>query len=344
MRRFPRAVVPIIVALFSCSISAAHAADSAETAGIERVLFVGTLDADCFGDTVMGWRTPGGSGGYLPSRIIWGQPRRDRFGRLDTACSVRTPFARRRRETRFVYPGLDLSRTDDLTGKLAGWRVRGGSVAFQRLNGDTLPDIILHLRGVVIERGDGRALIERDSLRSLALFAQRGLDSLPLIAVTGIGRFQSTPFFAMDLSVGEELKDPARRDLSGRTSFILEPVDLVLDEADTTGGMPAPPTAGLDGAATPPRAALRVHPNPAGDAVTIEASGLADGIYHLRLVAADGTEHLRRELHAQSRGGHMGGTLHATLDVKSLPSGYYVLRIEDNAGAPVATDHVIITQ
>lgn len=290
-----------------------------ENTGTQRevVLGIAYLNFDCYADTIQGFRT---QSGYLPKRILWGIPQPDENGRLDSACLGRTPLSQRVSQTTISYAG-----SGDATG----------SMTSQQINADTLGDLVLHIHSRVTEYG-----IERDSLRSVVIFGQHGLDSLPEIRIGEISRFQMEPFFAMDLVKGSELINPAERDLSGRTSYELEPVDITLEDPDS---MPPPmlsPLAGADypGAVTG-SARVQIYPNPARSAIMIDASGLRAGAYRIMLLSVNGMLELREEGRIEQ-----GENLARTLDVRRVASGYYVVRIERAEGEAIATYPVIITR
>lgn len=284
--------------------------------GMEKLLFVGALNFDCYPDSVHGVASSSHRG-YLPTRIVWGRPEKDSHDEQDSACLRDTPREKRRHQTVITYPG---------------WNIRGGGVAFQNLNADSLTDIVIHIRGK-IKRKDDKPL---DTLRSLALFGQQGLDSLPVIALGSIGRFQATPFFAMDLVIGSEMNKPGRRDLTGRTSYVLEPVllDIGDRERDSSQGMPAGP---LSGVHTEDGAMIRVFPNPAGDVLTVEARGLKPGNYKVHVISVNGETAMQHTLKDP-----YNSDMHALLDVSRLASGHYVVRVENDSSRVIGIWPVVI--
>ena len=316
---FRRHLAPLLLlgAAFICGSHNAHAQPGNTTVQREVVLGIAHLNFDCYADTISGFKTPSG---YLPKRILWGGPRLDEQGRLDSACLGRTPAEERVSQTTISYPG-----SEQVTG----------SMTFQQINADTLGDLVLHIHSTVVEQG-----AERDSLRSVVIFGQHGLDALAEIQVGEISRFQMEPFFAMDLVKGSELINPAERDLSGRTSYELEPVDVRLDDPDST---PPPGLAPLAGAEYPGAVAgtarVQIYPNPARSAIMIDAAGLQGGTYRIALLSVNGTVELREEARVEP-----GERLARTLDVRRIASGYYVVRIETGEGEAVATYPIIITR
>lgn len=284
------------------------------------VLNVTHLDFDCYQDSILGRKTP--QGGFMLTRILWGVPDSAQGsmhgGKLDS-CASHTPLVKRQRETIITYPA---------------WDIRTASVSFQRLNNDSFADIIIHVRGT--NKGDyGK---EQAVRRSLGIFAQRGLDSLAVISLENIARFQAVPFFAMDLNIGSEMTKPGRRDLSSSTSYILEPVVLNLDtvSAQPMPALAMPALAGVENDQHTNH--IRIYPNPTAQAIRIEAAGLAAGIYHVTVVGANGIEQMHREMAITST------QASATLDVAQVPSGYYVIRINNSNGRTVNLHPIIITR
>lgn len=282
----------------------------------EQLLFFGELNFDCYPDSVFGNRAADGSG-FLPRRILWGRSTRDSLTDRDTACLRRTAIRKQLRETLITYDG---------------WDIRGGSVAFQRLNNDSLSDIVIHLRGVIKKKDKE----DEQVLRSIALFGQHSLDSLPVLALGSIERFQTYPFFAMDLAKGSELNKPGRRDLSGRTSYVLEPVllDLGNHKQDSALGMPGGPVAGMERQYV---TAIKIYPNPAGDALSVQAAGLHAGSYAVKVIGVNGEIELTRAMRVED-----SGELRGILDVSQLASGHYAVRIENDGGGVVGIWPVVI--
>lgn len=321
MRQRNRALLPMII-LFFLTWSTAWSQSSPLEEGRERIIFIGALNFDCYPDTVQGLKT---EGGYLPKRVVWGAAMPVKAGVSDTACRSITPAHQRVQQTVFVYPG---------------GAVLHGAVAFQHVNPDTLIDIVIHVRQEM--KGQGKEK-EQDSLRSIVLFGQHSLNTVSVIHVGEIRRFQADPFFAMELVKGSELTRPGKRDFSGATSYELEPISIDVDDRDTTIIPTISPIAGLDyrggslGAAS-----VQIYPNPAGNTIMIEAAGLAAGTHVIELISVNGAVEVREEIGISQR-----GNLSRALDVQRVAAGYYVVRItkgkeSSDAGSIIATYPIII--
>ncbi|HVZ39820.1 MAG TPA: hypothetical protein VHI13_11130 [Candidatus Kapabacteria bacterium] len=211
------------------------------------VLYTGNLNFDCEPDTV--WGTRDRAFHLLPRVIVWGRSAA-REGAADTAdpCLDPIPDSLKRSFTRITYPDWD-----GLTG----------SAAFTRFNGDTLADIFLTLMG---RTGTGDQA--HDTTRMVLLFGQHGLDTLPTLDIASVGVFQYTPFVAMQMRPEIEVVDPAARDLSGRTSWELMPVDLVIQVPDSSR------TVKRGGGSVP---MVHVVPNPASTVADLAATRLETG-------------------------------------------------------------------
>lgn len=324
-------LLPCMMALACAAYGTAWSGSPpSSTDGIERIaeehtLFIGAFNTDCYQDSILGRRIP--QGGFILTRIRWGASHSAQgpmHGDGPDSCASRTPLAKRQRETIITYPA---------------WDIRTASVSFQRLNNDSFADIIIHVRATT-KGDDGK---EQKVRRSLGIFAQRGLDSLAVISLEDIARFQAVPFFAMDLTIGSEMTKPGRRDLSSRTSYMLEPIVLDLD---TISAQPMPaltmPTLAMPASAGAENGQhthhIRIYPNPTAQAIRIEAAGLAAGTYHVTVVGVNGIEQMRRDVTIA------GNEASATLDVAQVPSGYYAIRIDTGDGRTVGLYPIIITR
>lgn len=314
MRQHPCWFLPVlIIAILLARTPAWSTQDSTRTTSIERTLFIGHLDFNCFPDTVKGSRSgERGEGGYLPRRILWGGPRP---GHTDSNCSGSISQSKQLKETIIQYPD---------------WTVHDGSVSFPRINPDSLADMVLHLQAS-IQQQDGKIV---DTLRSICIFGQHAFDSVSVIHLGEIGRFQASPYFAMELVRGSEMTRPATRDLSGSISYILEPITLVVNRREISPS-PAAPLAGVH----TEQGTVQVYPNPTGNTIRLEASGLPAGEYHIQVVSVNGQVVLREPVVIEH-----GNSLQRTLDVQQIPNGYHVVRIENSDGKNFGLYPIIITR
>ncbi len=317
----------IVAALAACCATSALAQENGREG--MRLLYVGAVNVDCFADTV--WGTMDANLNTLPKLIVWGHAdaaaeeaaKRDQRKRdsLD-ACSSAVPRGKRRTQTKINYPG---------------WDGMTGIVSFVNLNGDGYTDLFLTLSGSV---GDGRS--RRDTVRRLVIFGGHGLDSLATLNIGDAPRLQRVPFNAMDLTVGEEIARPARRDLSGRTSYEILPIDFANADPDTNGmpgvsdGRSPALSSRADRGDLGPARDLWAAPNPARDVADVRAVRLEEGTYQVEVVAANGETVLRRDAAVPA-----SGALAGTFDVSGLPVGYYTVRLA-RAGHAVGTYPLVV--
>jgi hypothetical protein len=245
----------------------------------ESILFVGHLNFDSIPDSVYGW--PDVQHHYLPHSLHWGRV---------ASPGDSQPIA----VTTITYPD---------------WQDFTGTVAFQRMNADSVTDIIFYLWG---KTGDP----VHDTIRPILLFGQSSIGSLSTIDLSSVSSFQLTPFVAMEMRTGSELVHPALRDLSGKPSYMLAPVDVVVAPGDI---QPKPMVVGESHG----ELHARLYPNPASAAARLEIASLPAGEYSVDIVGLDGAVLARRSVSVPASGDLLG-----LLDVRSLPAGYYTVRVD----------------
>lgn len=261
------------------------------------ILCITTINYDCYPDTV--WGTKEGDFNapvYLPRLIYWG--RADGNGKNDarletTRCKGHIPEKKRLRHTTILYPA---------------WKNLTGSIGVQNFNPeDTLRDLLVSLRGTLHEGGNDRSVT-----RILVIFGQHGLDTIATIDLATLPTFQSDPFTAVELRKGTEIINEKRRQSSRGKSYELLPVGFVIDEEqeDTTRNAPGH------------LSHVKVYPNPAGVAANVEGVSIPPGEYGVEIVAVNGETIMRQDVTVRASGSLLG-----TLDVRDIPSGYYVIRL-----------------
>jgi hypothetical protein len=304
----------VIVLLLSLHATTFAAVDSSEIPHPpESILFVGNLNFDCYQDTVAGWVDT--KFRYLPRSIRWGRPHvryhyDPQTRQIDTlppdsSCFGEIPPSRRVAVTAIRYPE---------------WSGLSGSVAFQRMNADSLDDMILYLWGAA---GDPERA--HDSTRALLIFGQECLDTLEMLDIAALEGFQVSPFIAMEMRKGSELAEPAIRDLSGVTSYLLAPVPLDLARLHGEG---SPASAGEPRSMSVSSSPLhvRIYPNPATVAAQLAAESIPAGGYEVDIVSVNGLVVQRQSVSVT-----VSGRLFETLDLRSMASGYYIVRLHDRA-------------
>lgn len=280
------------------------------------VLFTGHLNADCIADTVRGRAY--GLHTYLPEVIVWGKPSpqtpcADTVQGGHTVGSVGVPL------TPLVYPA---------------WEQLRGSVSFQRYNrNDSLDDMILYVWGQYSTPSG----VVRDTARAVVLFGQRDLDLQHLILLDSIALgWQAIPFCAMDLYVQRDLVEPLERDVSGEVSYELLSTVRSVPVGDSQP--PPHPLRNVQEERSSAAATVRMYPNPAEFWSRVQASPLAPGEYILSVLAVNGEVYHRQVIQIGE-----GKELERELDVSSLPSGHYMVRIY-SSGAYVGAYPLVIVR
>jgi len=279
------------------------------------ILRVAHLNFDCYADTIIGRRDRFRT--YLPVQIRWGRDpgidsalrRGDEF--VD-ACHDGVRWSRKVAATLIVWPT---------------WEQRRVSFALQRVNRDSLPDLIIYLRGKVTR---GRETV--DTLRPIIIFGQHGLDTVSTIDLGRIGRFQTGPFIAMEFRPAQDLRDPGRRDLAGGLSYRFPTLDVTVGRPDTTDDRRGQSTAST------PTGTVRIFPNPSAISTQVELATLPEGRYRVEIVAVTGRIELRTEISIET-----GQSVLQRLDVGRLPNGYYALRVLGPHG-PIGVYPITITR
>lgn len=276
------------------------------------ILFIGHLNPDCYADTVRG-TMHGNELTYLPDVIVWGQPDSSATpcpADSSTKSKGKNNGTPKHAQTKIIYPE---------------YYNMGGSVSFMRFNpNDTLTDIVLFLWGKTKAE-----VTESDTGRAIVIFGQKDLDKHAVLVIHQMARgFQSKPFFAQDLQVGEDLHSPKERDLTGIKSYRLRRPATVV--GDTASEPPQPIITGVADSI-----ALRVYPNPSLYTATIEAE-VAAGVYTAQVVGVDGRVQREQEVRLEQR-----GLLWHNVDVATLPNGYYAVQLRRD-GRVVGTYPFII--
>lgn len=291
--------IPVLAMLLSSDKAFAQNGSDPLLTGRRAVLRIVHLNFDCHKDTIHGRLDR--QSNWLPTEIRWGRdPAADSVSRRDDdvvdQCHDGIPPARRVASTSIVWPT---------------WERRTASFAVQRVNSDSLPDLVIYLRGRVAV---GREIM--DSVRPLVIFGQHGLDTVPTIELERIGSFQTDPFIAMELDRSQDLRSRGQRDLTGRSSYRFPKLEVAVGRPDTSGETRGQPVAAVL------QGVVRVYPNPSANATQVELSSLAEGRYLVEVVAVNGRVELRAEIMVAS-----GESILHRLDVSRLAAGYYIIRV-----------------
>lgn len=304
------ALFAVLLAL-PCTVAMSATPPTFEDPEGARILHIGHLNFDCIEDTVLGTPIdPSMSSASRPYAIAWGQ-------RNGSKCPG---------DSGVTHHGIgnEIVRVARTRIQYPIWKDLSCNVSFQEVNGDSLPDIIFFLRGGVFV-GDK----VQDSSRVIVLFGQKWLDTVGVVNLGNVLPFQQERFFALDLHYGRDIVEPEVRDISGIRSHRLLPVALNVfpDSVGPRSAQEAGPT--LE---------VRVHPNPAIESAQIEARHVPPGSYIVEIVAVNGEVQWKREVIVSA-----SGELLRTLDLHSLASGAYLVRLQQQDRIH-ATHPIIITR
>lgn len=285
-----RSSILLSLLLFAIVVVPCRAGGTPDDAPTRRViLHIGHFNSDCYPDTVLG-RQVGVQ--FLPVRLLWGQY----DSASSNSCSGTGSRSDRRRsldETTFEYPD---------------WSNLSGAVSFQRLNMDTLDDMMITLWGTY-----GAGTAARDTGTMFVIFGQKKLARTSTITLGNLQSSRATPVRAKRLELESDLTDGRVRDLSGVRSYILHKSDF--DQDDTT-------SQGLEALSSVADAWVRVYPNPAVYSTVLEARRVPAGEYRVVVAGASGQSEIERSVLVDQ-----SGELFRSLDLAALPSGYYVVQI-----------------
>lgn len=298
---------PVVVGvLLVWLLAVAPAFSRPDTTG-EELLYVGRIDPDCHPDSV--WGHSDRDGHVLVSRIVWAG--------YDTAHIAPCPPG----------PPVHYPKYHETTFEYPAWPRFSATVAIQPVNlGDSLADLVFYLRGGIPDSTN-----PYDSTRVLLLYGGVAIDTVPTINLASLPSFQIAPFVAIELHTGAHLVEPAHRDLSEQLSYVLSAIE------PPPG---APPAVGQPGGEQSAGVAwsVRVYPNPAHGSTQIEGRPVPEGTYRAEVIAVDGRTVIEQEITVGT-----AGDLFGTLDLKSLPSALYIIRIY-NADHLVGTFPIVTSR
>lgn len=301
-----KAAIPLVLLLLFVGALCASAQPA-------PILFTGHLNWDCYQDTVYGKRV--GQRAWLPDKIIWGKTdiHHAQPCDSDTTYGGHPPGAPRFSVTDFVYPT---------------WQ-EGGSVSFEQYNtNDSLTDMLLFLWGTA-----STSSTVQDTGRALVLYGQLALDTVKTIYVGNIdSAMQTTPFFASDLDIDEELVNPAVRDMGNIRSYELLRQNFPVHSS----GPPHLPI--TPGETLAEQASVTVYPNPAELWAHLQSEPLDAGEYTITVMAVNGREYHRQSVHLLAT-----QQVERELDLSGLPSGYYMVRLHRD-GRMISSYPIVIVR
>ena len=264
------------------------------------IFYIGHLNTDCLVDTLVGF-------GYyyndviLPRCILWGKADSLTMGCVDTSLGG---------------PPFDQYKVDTTYLQYPDWEDLEGTISLLYLNNDTVDDMLFILWG----RADTGVLMH-DTALFLGVFGQRGLDTFDILDVSLIDSQQQFPFFALPMIPDSNYSNPLVREITGRISYIIEPLDLVVDSSGS--GNPKP----LPGEWVHREHEVTLYPNPASEGLIIETKGVPAGQYIAAIYSSQGTEVARYNLVLRSEEKES-----QEIDTRALPSGTYILSLWGDSG------------
>lgn len=187
---------------------------------------------------------------------------------------------------------------------------------FERINPDTLLDLIIIYRGVIPDSVNG----DRDTACAIVIFGKRGLDTIHTITIADIDTFQIEPFVAMHMRKDHELKDPLIWDFSYLPIYIVNEIDL---DVNDTSHIPPPITP--TGAISETGPGVRLYPNPAIYYTNMEINGIKPGEYLVQIFNIGANVIHEQELIVETQ-----GDLIKRIDLAGLSTGSYIFRLSKN--------------
>lgn len=267
------------------------------------VIYIGKLNFDTYPDTVIGKRWQQFM--YMPTVIRWGIKNDTLPPEIDSAHYV--PDSLKVFESEIKYPV---------------WKDIRGNITFDNINKDSVQDLLFAISGISYDTVNPVSY-----KRIIAVFGQDYLDTMHVIDISTIDSFQIHPFIALNLQPGNQLISPDRRDVSKGTSYILPRINLPVRDTTSTdsttinnGG-----SGELISGVEENNYRLRVYPNPAAYFITIEALKLLEGIYFVEITNSAGHLVNKQKVEVQSN-----GELLQKLDLRSIATGYYMIKLHTN--------------
>ena len=265
------------------------------------VFFVGHLNTDPLKDTLVGLSYYNDVS--LPKYILWGKTDSVSGGSTDTATGE---------------PNFDTLKVDTTELLYPPWNNLEGTVSLLNLNSDTLTDLMFVIRGI-----SDTGLLAQDTACFLGIFGQRGLDTFDVLDLEIVDSLQSMPFFSLLMLPDTNYTDPLVREVTGRISYIIEPIDLDVHRSDPAGE-PAKPVAGE----LPYREhSVAFYPNPASRSINIETIGLPPGEYRIEIYSSSGDIVLSRPFPLDKP-----GETRREIQLRELASGAYLMRLSGSQG------------
>jgi hypothetical protein len=193
------------------------------------------------------------------------------------------------------------------------WLYISGACSIDDFNNDTMTDILLVIWGKL----QVDSLNLKDTSTSITIFGRRGLDTINNINITSLDSFQTSPVSSIKMRIGKEFTESRIRDLSYRPSYVLEDIHV----QDTSSNPPRIPAEQENDDIQ----CIKVYPNPAQNLVNIEITKQKPGLYEIKFFSVEGFQ-----LYDYCRKVTTNKDLRETINIESLSSGLYFVRIDRN--------------
>lgn len=266
------------------------------------ILQIGHLNDDSVQDTIIG--TARSDMKFLPRLIVWG---------IDTTNNG-IPESLKYYQSEISYQYVD-------------WDKFHGRVNLLNMNQDTLLDIVLVLSGQICDTLENCI----DTVVSIVLFGQRGLDTVSLFNIAEIDTYQIQPYVAMNMRMEHEFTEAKIRDISGVVSYEVNNIDI---DVNKPSGDP-PPIIPTD--VTDIKPEVRIYPNPAIYYTNLELNQTPPGTYIVQIITLAGKLEQEQKIDIKVYGG-----LIRQIDLSKVPSGLYILKLADVAGKFKGTYQIIV--
>lgn len=210
-------------------------------------MFIGHIVTPNSIDTVIG--CAGKDRVFYPKMIKWGK---------DTTNNS-YPDSLKVSSSKFVYPN---------------WKNLRITCNITTFDYDTIPDMLFIISG----RIQLDSITFKDTVKTIVLFGQKGLDTIKIINLSTVDTIQYGPYIAVKLKNGTDLTNCKLRDLSGIPSYQLNKItkpefEMPMKVEDKNRKQPT----------------VFAYPNPASNFVNLEIRNIDSGEYSLKITALSGT-------------------------------------------------------
>lgn len=186
--------------------------------------------------------------------------------------------------------------------KFPAWNSLSVMTFHDKMNNDAVDDLVLRVRGKV--------RLNVDTARFVVIFGQQGLKQLPILDLSLIDTNANMPLIVRELQKGKQLVEPQKHDMSGGNLWKIQRFDIAIenygDSYLKSGGN-----------------IFSVSPNPATLFTDIQSlESMPAGMYDVEVYGSNAQRVIKQSITLQQN-----GDLRTRLDLHSLFSGYYTIRV-----------------